>query len=168
MLTCHFIILCSVFLSSESNAEFKCSKDLLISLIKCLMKNTQHAFVNPFAHIEAMEAVVRRFECAKEVDCTPQNNLILEPMEIWILREFVECMEKREESDHLMVKQEYECRFRLGGDLYIYASKYYFMYVSDSLKSIKLWYGMGYTFVFITNNCDQKVYKILVSCRNSA
>ena len=144
MLTCHFIILCSVFLSScVSNAEFWCSKDLLISLIKCLMKNAQHAFVNPFVHIEAMEAVERRFECAKEVDCTPQNNLILESMEIWILREFVECMEKREESDHLMVKQEYECRFRLGGDLYIYAPKYYFMYVSNGLKSIKLWYGMG-------------------------
>ena len=49
------------------------------------MKNAQHAFVNPFVHIEAMEAVERRFECAKEVDCTPQNNLILEPMEIWIV-----------------------------------------------------------------------------------
>ena len=88
---------------------------------------------------------------ARGIRTHDRTRITLKSYLIYHKRLFVECMEKREESDHLMVKQEYECRFRLGGDLYIYASKYYFMYVSDSLKSIKLWYGMGYTFVFITN-----------------
>ena len=91
MLKCRFIIVAFFhFLFSESTAEFWCAENQLVSLIECLL-DTNIKNPVPWTY-DKIEEFQRRFECAKDADCTPKPWEIFRP-KIQTLRNFVECMD---------------------------------------------------------------------------
>ena len=120
MFTCHFIIFCLIF--SEIKADFWCEEEHLESLIQCITATKLRD------HEVTEEEIARRYQCAKDADCTLKPWQILNS-KIRILIAFVECMD---DGNGKWMPELY-CRRDLAKELPKFAPKLFELYYFDLL-----------------------------------
>ena len=115
-----FIIFCLIF--SEIKAVFWCEEEHLESLIQCITATKLRD------HEVTEEEIARRYQCAKDADCTLKPWQILNS-KIRILIAFVECMD---DGNGKWMPELY-CRRDLAKELPKFAPKLFELYYYDLL-----------------------------------